>query len=125
MGVKFFFFQIGTYLLHRFGIRGYFYAIYKRKLIQRMKSEATIFEKWTGFYLLRLKKKQTVFAAVTICLINIELLFFPVILTLFFWRNHISPVVLVFVKQLFARYDYGVWIILAVLCLFVRDKWAS
>jgi hypothetical protein len=40
-----------------------------------MKSKATIFEKWTGFYLLRLKKKKTVFVTITICLINIELVF--------------------------------------------------
>jgi hypothetical protein len=90
-----------------------------------MKSEAAIFEKWTGFYLLWLKKKKTVFAAITICLINIELVFFPVILTLLFLKNHISPVLLDSVRQLFARYDYGVWMILVVLCLVIRDEWVS
>jgi hypothetical protein len=78
-----------------------------------------------GFYLLKANNGKNILSIFSIYLINIELLFFPVVIFFLFMRhlnNYLCDISLPVVKLL-ALYDYCVWIIVFFLCLLVKSKY--
>lgn len=125
MKITFLLFLLVTYFLHRCAIKAYFYIINGRKALNKIKSDSKPFNRYMGFYLLKANNGKNILSIFSIYLINIELLFFPVVIFFLFMRhlnNYLCDISLPVVKLL-ALYDYCVWIIVFFLCLLVKSKY--